>query len=220
MDKDEATFGQRVAAAIKDMHGPGAGAEESSVPVFSSSGQSSMVNSYASSVSSGASGPSVAPSPRVTKEHMYWLCRRSLRLWPVPGKQGPEIRESLKIFLKDRLRFSSVFLSEMGEASTKRIATAPGSRIKDEVVVVFSTVEIRDAVRRAAKELAGDNGAGIRLEVPRGLQPSLKALEAVSYNLKQKNNGIKRNIRFDDLAQDLVLDFNTCLLYTSPSPRD
>ena len=97
----------------------------------------------------------------------------------------------------------------MGEASTKRIATAPGSRIKDEVVVVFATVEIRDAMRRAAKELAGDNGAGIRLEVPRGLQPSLKALEAVSYNLKQKNNGIKRNIRFDDLAQELVLDFKT-----------
>ena len=63
---------------------------------------------------------------------------------------------------------------------------------------------MRDAVRRAARELAG---AGIRLEIPRYLQPSLKALEEVSYNLKKKNPDMRRNIKFDNGELDLVLDF-------------
>ena len=76
------------------------------------------------------------------------------------------------------------------------------------MIAVFSTVEIRDAVRRAAKELAGCRDAGIRLEIPYYLQPSLKALESVSYNLKSKNDKIRRSIKFDDVKMDLVLDFN------------
>ena len=48
----------------------------------------------------------------------------------------------------------------------------------------------------------------MRLEIPYNLQPSLKALEAVSYNMKQKNSRIRRSIKFDDQAMDLVLDFN------------
>ena len=64
-------------------------------------------------------------------------------------------------------------------------------------------------MRRAAKELAGDSEAGIRLEVPTRLQPSLKALEAVSFSLKQKNKDTKRSIKFDDQSMDLILDFNT-----------
>ena len=59
-------------------------------------------------------------------------------------------------------------------------------------------------MRRAAKELAGDSGAGICLEVPRHLQSSLKALE--SFNLKRKNPGLKRNVKFDDASLDLVMD--------------
>ena len=69
-------------------------------------------------------------------------------------------------------------------------------------------MEVRDAVKRAAKELAGQKDAGVRLEIPYSLQPSLKALEAVSYHLKQKNPGLRRNIKFDDQQMDLVLDFN------------
>ena len=74
--------------------------------------------------------------------------------------------------------------------------------------MVFSTVEVRDIVKRAAKELAGAQDAGIRLEVPNYLKPSLQALEAVSYHLKKKHTGIKRSIKFCDDDLDLVLDFN------------
>ena len=49
----------------------------------------------------------------------------------------------------------------------------------------------------------------IRLEIPYNLQPSLKALEAVSFNLKKRFPNIRRNIKFDDAEKDLVLDFCT-----------
>ena len=64
-------------------------------------------------------------------------------------------------------------------------------------------------VRGAARELAGNPDAGMRLEVPNFLQASLKALEAVSFNLKKKHPEIKRNIKFNDGDMDLVLDFCT-----------
>ena len=82
------------------------------------------------------------------------------------------------------------------------------AKVQDEVVAVFSCSEVRDTIRRLARELAGNPSAGIRLEVPRFLQPSLKALEAVSFNLKKKNPSMRRNVKFDDDAMDLALDFN------------
>ena len=100
-------------------------------------------------------------------------------------------------------------MADMGAISVKKVAASPGSKITGEVVAVFSEPEVRDVVRRAAKELAGASDSGIRLEIPHYLKPSLKALEAVSFNLKKKNDKIRRNIRFDDGDMDLILDFNT-----------
>ena len=138
-------------------------------------------------------------------DDVYWACRRSLRLWPVPG---PDLKKSLADFMKNRLKISTSTLLRMGDIGIKKVFSAPGAKIQDEVVVLFAEQEVRDAVRRSAKELAGDSSAGIRLEVPRSLQSSLKALEAVSFALKQKNKKMKRNIKFDDSIMDLVLDFN------------
>ena len=78
----------------------------------------------------------------------------------------------------------------------------------------FSSVEVRDIVRRAARELAGDPQSGIRLEIPQFLQPNLKALESVSYALRRKHPGMKRNVKFDDEKMNLVLDF--CVNPTDP----
>ena len=96
-----------------------------------------------------------------------------------------------------------------GEISIKRVAAGPRSKITGEVIAVFASVEVREAVRGAAKELAGSPDAGMRLEIPRVLEPSLKALEAMSFNLKKRFPKIKRNIKFDDEEMDLVLDFCT-----------
>ena len=59
------------------------------------------------------------------------------------------------------------------------------------------------------RELAGDLDAGVRLEIPYSLQPNLKVLGSVSYNLKKKYPQLKRNIKFDDEEMDLVLHFST-----------
>ena len=111
--------------------------------------------------------------------------------------------------MRNRLRLNAQFLADMGEISLKRVAVGPDTRISGEVIAVFATVEVRDVVRRAAKELGGSSDSGIRLEIPSSMKPSLKTLEAISYNLKQKNKGMKRSIKFDDTEMDLVLDFNT-----------
>ena len=97
----------------------------------------------------------------------------------------------------------------MGEVSLKQVAAGPGSKTSGEVIAIFATVEVRDVVRRAAKELGGCPDSGIRLEILVSLKPSLKVLESLSYSLKVNNKDIKRSIKFDDTAMDLVLDFNT-----------
>ena len=130
-------------------------------------------------------------------------------MWPISGQNGPTMSKSLKEFLGNKLRLPSTFIRHMGEISIKRVAAGPGAKIADEVIVVFATVETRDAVKRAARELAGARDTGIRLEIPQAMQPSLKALEAISYHLKQRHPGMKRNIKFDDHKMELVLDFNT-----------
>ena len=95
----------------------------------------------------------------------------------------------------------------MGEVQINPVFSNPKSRIKNEVCVVFVSQEVRDVVRRGARELAGDPSTGIRLEIPRHLQKNLKALESISYALKRKRPGMRRNVKFNDDRLDLVLDF-------------
>ena len=93
----------------------------------------------------------------------------------------------------------------MGELHVVTVPFTSRSKIKEEVIVGFSSAEVRDIVRRAARELAGDLQSGIRLEIPQFLQPNLKALESVSYVLRRKHPGMKHNVKFDDEKMDLVL---------------
>ena len=126
-------------------------------------------------------------------------------MWPI---EGPDLKKSLQNFLSGRLRISGSALADMGNISIKKVFAGPKAKIQNEIVAVFATAEIRDTIRRAAKELAGDPLAGIRLEIPGHLQSSLKPLEAVSFALKKKHPGLRRNVKFDDSVMDLVLDFS------------
>ena len=87
-----------------------------------------------------------------------------------------------------------------------RAVRSSKSKIADEVIVVFPDLDIRDAVRSAAYNLAGASNAGIRLKIPESLRQSLRALESIAYMLKQKHPGLKRNVKFDDAAMNLVMD--------------
>ena len=112
--------------------------------------------SYASCASKP---PSIfdAGGRKPSKEDLYWECRRSLRIWPVAGK---DLKKGLQDFLTTRLGFSQAFLSDMGSISIRKVAAGPRSKIIDEVIVVFSGVDVRDAIKGAARELAGADDAG------------------------------------------------------------
>ena len=91
-----------------------------------------------------------------------------------------DVRKAVGLFLKDRLKLEKTFLTSMGEIGVETVPFTSRSKIQGEAVVTFATVEIRDIVKRAAKELAGAQDAGVRLEIPNFLQKSLKSLESVS----------------------------------------
>ena len=82
----------------------------------------------------------------------------------------------------------------------------PRSKAKDEVVVVFSNKETRDAVRAAAPNLSGNNAAGIRIQVPGHLLTNFKALENLGYQMRKVDRSVRRVIKFDDATQDVVMD--------------
>ena len=168
--------------------------------------------------SSGYHGPGVRPRPTARraaspnqtdlsqrnsyKDERYWRSRRSLRIWPI---RGPDLRTALSDFLINELQMDPEILNEVPNFEVRRVR-ATRSKIEDEVIVLFPDVETRDGVRSAAPRLAGNKDAGVRLEVPEFLRPSLRSLESAAYLLKQAHPGLKRNLKFDDEVMDLVMD--------------
>ena len=143
------------------------------------------------------------------KQERYWKARKSLRLWPVKGT-GDELRIELQRFLSQRLRLGEDVIADTGDCSIRKLPPAGGkSTITHEITVEFPTVDLRDLVRSAAYNLAGQPEAGIRLKIPHHLMSNFKALNSASYKLKQKYKDCKRNVKYDDEKLELVLDFKT-----------
>ena len=145
-------------------------------------------------------------------EAAYDLARRSLRLWPV-SREG-DLATRTREFLVAELLVDKQYASDMTLA-VKR-AVGPGrardrdqsaSRVKDEVLVRFDTIRERDEIRGHAKNLE-KKGRGVRLEIPDHLWPSFRVLQELGYELKQKNQSLRRNILFDDQSRDLKMDFS------------
>lgn len=139
------------------------------------------------------------------RDKWYWKARRSLRIWPIRG-EGGDTKTAILTFLASKLRLGEDVIADAEDSHIVRVPAGKGV-VKHEVVVEFSTVDLRDIVRRSAYNLAGESNTGIRLEVPHHLMKNFKALEAASYKLKQKYKGLKRNIKFDDEVCDLALEF-------------
>ena len=137
------------------------------------------------------------------KEEKFWECRCSLRLWPVPGSD----RRGLVPFLKDKLRMDQAFVdNELGDVEIKPYRD-PRSKTKDEIIARFETKEVRDAIKASAPSLANfREEAGMRLHLPNHLQKDFKSLMSLSYGLKQKHNGLKRNVKFDEEDLGLYMD--------------
>ena len=138
------------------------------------------------------------------KEDQYWDCRRSLRLRPIKTAGVEDVIN----YMQTKLKLDTEFTSCMGPLSIQRVPSGPAAKIKDEVIVKFNSIEARDVVKGAARNLAGrGHEYGVRLEIPNSLKGAMGALQAVSYEVRQKFSDARTNVLMEDESMDLVLDF-------------
>ena len=116
----------------------------------------------------------------------------------------------VKEFLKERLALDERFVEEdMGSVIVRRnVERKPKN--KDEVCVEFENKQVRDAIKAQGPNLAKfRDEAGMRLEIPDGLQKDFKALMALAYDLKQTRKELKRNVKFDEENLGLFMDIQS-----------
>ena len=163
-----------------------------------------MSSSYAqiAAVSSGPR-PDIPRSRQDKQEDKFLLARRSLRLWPLAGGK----KASLDKFLAEKLRLDKPFIQEeLGEVKIIK-PREPRNKNKDEYIVIFESKQVRDAVKAAAPNLANHReDAGMRLHIPDHLQKDFHALMNLSFDLKKRHPGLKRNIKFDEEDNGLFMD--------------
>ena len=163
--------------------------------------------SYAGAVASAPRQQTASQAITITKEarqeERLQEARRSLRLWPL--NEGS--KAGLLTFLKEKLRMDETTLEEEIEGVTFKKVREPRNKNKNEYVVTFDNKQVRDSVKAMAPNLASHREeAGMRLHVPDHLQRDFHALMNLSYDLKRKHSGLKRNIKFDEEDGGLFMD--------------
>ena len=158
-----------------------------------------------------ANPPPVLTNPKVRKEKStfdskYWEARKSLRIWPIPG---PDLVKSVLDFLQVRLLLPIGRVTR-DDFCVSPVTSPPGGSIVDQVVVRFDSIRLRDEVKSAAKNLNGaDRSTGLQLEAPDHLRSHYQTFQKLGFNIKKKHPTLRRNVKFDDLEQALVMDIKT-----------
>ena len=136
------------------------------------------------------------------RETSYNLCRRTLKMWPI---RSDDKVDEIRSFLANQLGFDTERIRALGDIELGR---APGKKAQErgEILAVFETKEDRDAVKAGGINLAGKKDVGMSVHVPGHLMDNLVALNGVGFLIKNKHNGVKRAIKFDDQRQDIYLD--------------
>lgn len=122
------------------------------------------------------------------KEKSYWLARRSLKMWPIPGITEKEIWGSVGRFLEQKLDTYEIVESDI-ESVRRVYGDDRRGKIKQEVLVRFRSLEVRDVAASRARNLAGfvdqnrQPTAGIRPDVPVHLISTYKTLDAYALQL-------------------------------------
>ena len=154
---------------------------------------------------------SPASPPLPVRDPEYDAARRSLRLWPICGSSVAEMSRGVIDFVTQKLQVPDVGRDDLESVQSAKIRSGP--RVKDEVLVKFREVEVRDKVLGAAAKLApfmDDNGmatAGMRLEVPSRLQQDFRVLYKYGQSLRARHGiGTRRHIKFDDPTRSLFLN--------------
>ena len=141
----------------------------------------------------------------------YWIARRSLRIWPIPGNTREEMWTATENFMKHFLGLSASTISCIDIISRPVTKSCPSAI--DEVLVRFTDNETRDSVMGASGKLSGRidaNGkptAGIRIEITPKLRPVMKILDKYGQQLRSRHGiGTRRHFKFDDLDMTLYLN--------------
>ena len=126
------------------------------------------------------------------------------------------MRENVASFILGTLAVDAEDFSMETVSAVRRVRSFGGSGIKDECLVIFSSVEVRDFVYSHARNLAGQDTSGgnrtsnLRLHVPAHLLECFRTLDKHGHILKMKHekkgHKIKRHINFDDDTKSLYLD--------------
>ena len=158
-----------------------------------------------------SSAPFLRSRPR-QDDNAYHIARRSLRLWPIPGVTREQLWKGAGEFMSVNLGLGLRIGEEMIE-SIQRPEVPSGPATKDEVIVLFKNMSVRDSVMGASAKLAAfidDTGrptAGIRLEVPPSLRAEFGTLFKFGRIMRARHgNGTRRHVKFDDSEQTLFLN--------------
>ena len=146
----------------------------------------------------------VRPGPATTfgREDQYLKARRQLRLWPV----CEPLEDGVRQFLVDNLKLTEARANRIN-FTVCQLDSRPDSPAQDQALVTFSTVRERDEVRSKASNLrGGDKSVGCQLEPPDFLRAQYKSFQNLAFCMKKKNPDLKRNIKFNDESQTLVMD--------------
>ena len=147
------------------------------------------------------------------KRREFDLCRRSLRLWPIPGNHDEEMKKQTCVFIRNTLGLPSDVINSDCFEKIFRPSTASGFFVRNEVVVRFTDVAARDTVMGSSSKLStcfdGERRptARIRIEVPKFLTGTFGLLRKYGETLRGRHGeGTKRHVKFDDSFLTLYLN--------------
>ena len=141
---------------------------------------------------------------RGNNDDKYWLARRTLRLWPIPGDD--DLETAVVSFLERKLMCPPARVLEE-DIEVKRVYTPPESTAQHQVLVTFATIALRDEVKSMAKNLRGqDRSIGVQIEPPDHLRSHFQAFQRLAFQLKRKNPLLRRNVKFYDTELSLIMD--------------
>ena len=136
-------------------------------------------------------------------EDKYWAARRTLRLWPI---EGDDVERSVLHFIETKLK-APIGRFATDDIQAKRIYSPPDLIAQNQVVVTFVTVAMRDEVKSMARNLSGhDRKTGVQIEPPDHLRGHYQAFQRLAFQMKRKNPGLRRNVKFFDQETTLTMD--------------
>ena len=151
--------------------------------------------------------------PGPGRELAYFLSRKSLRVWPIPGEDDTSMRTAYEDFAKSALKIPEAELKAIVVERIRRTRTSPRNAAYLEVSVTFTSQDDRDYVAGKAVNLAplvdkeGQPQAGVRMDVPGFLMSTYNDLKSYAFQTRQSHGrGTKTHIKFDNGKFDLYLE--------------